>query len=96
MENGKIEERVLPLRDCVELAGKIRVEEGAARKVSRGQALALLDLSGEDAGWLRKGQKVGLLQEKGELLAIAESQVDGSAGLPGDTQALRVLRVFRP
>lgn len=96
VEKGKIEERILPLRDCVELAGTIRVEERAARKVCQGQALLLRDLPEKDAESLRKGQKIGVLQGEGELLAIAESQVDGSDGLPGDTHALRVLRVFRP
>jgi tRNA pseudouridine55 synthase len=96
VEGGKIEERVLPLRDCVELAGRVRVEEKIARKVRQGQPLSLSDLPEGGEEWLRKGARIGLLQGEDDLLAIAESQVDGSARLPENAQALRILRVFRP
>ena len=92
---GKLGERILSLQDGVDLAEEIQLGEKAAEKVRRGQPLHLIDLPAEERKRLRKGQRVGLFQSPDELLAIAESQVDGGLPLAGNPQVLRILRGFQ-
>jgi tRNA pseudouridine55 synthase len=94
-EQEKIEEKVIPPGEAVDLAGKIQVEEKKAGRIRQGQPLRLSDLREGERERLRKGQRWGLFQGPQELLAIAESQVDGGPLLSEDSQALRILRVFR-
>ena len=95
VEQGGIEEKIISLKDSVDLSGEIRLEEKAAAKVRLGQPLRLMDLPGGERERLGKGQRMSLLQEPEDLLAIAESQVDGGPCLSGNPQVLRILRVFR-
>jgi tRNA pseudouridine55 synthase len=95
VEQGRVEEKIISLKDSIDLSGEIRLEEKAAAKVRRGQPLHLMDLPGGEGEKLGKGQRMGLLQEPEDLLAIAESQVDGGPWLSGNPQVLRILRVFR-
>jgi tRNA pseudouridine55 synthase len=93
-EQGKVKERIIPLKDSVDITGEIWVERKTAERVRNGQPVRLSDLPEGKRGLIKKGQRVGLLHGAEELLAIAESQVDGKPGQPGDLQALRILRVF--
>jgi tRNA pseudouridine55 synthase len=93
-EQKRIEEKIFSLRESVDLAGEIRLEEKSAVRVRQGQPLRLSDLPGGEAEGFRKGQRWGLLQGPGALLAIAESQVDAGPSLPGSATVLRILRVF--
>ncbi len=93
-ELKKIEGKVIPLRESVDLAGMMKLEGKAVAKVRQGQPLLLSDLPTGEKDRLRKGQRWGLLQGAQDLAAIAESQVDSGPRLSGDSQALRVLRVF--
>jgi len=95
VEEKKIEDRVIPLKNGVDLSGEIRLEEKAAARVRQGQPLRLNDLPDGEERKLRKGQRWGLFQGAHDLLAIAESQVDAGPRLSRDSQALRVLRVFQ-
>jgi hypothetical protein len=79
----------------VDLTGKIQLEEKTAARVRQGHPLRVSDLREGEPEMLRKGQRWGLFQGPGELLAIAESQVDGGPLLSGNSQALRILRVFQ-
>jgi len=94
VEQGKVEEKILPLRESVDLTGEIQLEEKAAVRVRQGQPLRLSDLQGREAENFRKGQRWGLVQGSGGLLAIAESQVDAGPWLTGNTPVLRILRGF--
>jgi tRNA pseudouridine55 synthase len=94
VEQSKVGEKILPLRDSVDLTGEIRLEEKAAARVRQGQPLRLSDLPGGESEVFRKGQRWGILQGLGGLLAIAESQVDTGPGLTGDAPVLSILRVF--
>ena len=94
-EQKKIEEKIIAPGEAVDLTGKIQLEEKTAARVRQGQPLRLSDLREGEQERLRKGQRWGLFQGPGELLAIAESQVDGGPLLSGDSQALRILRVFQ-
>ncbi len=94
-EQGKVQERIIPLKDSVDISGEIWVERETAERVRSGRPLRLSDLPENKRGLVKKGQRVGLLHGAEELLAIAESQVDGEPGQSGDPQALRILRVFR-
>jgi tRNA pseudouridine55 synthase len=95
VEEKKIEDKVIPLKNGVDLAGEIRLEEKAAARVRQGQPLRLNDLPERERKRLRKGQRWGLFQGTQGLVAIAESQVDAEPQLSGDSQALRILRVFQ-
>ena len=95
VDQGRIGERIISLKDSVNLSGEIQLEEKTAAKVRQGQPLHLMDLSGGERDRLRKGERIGLFQGLNELLAIAESQVDGGPWLSGNPQVLRILRVFR-
>ncbi len=95
VEEGRIEERIIPLKESVDLSGEIRLDEKTAAKVREGQPLHLMDLPEGERDRLRRGQRIGLFQRPNELLAIAESQVDGGPRLSGNPRALRILRVFR-
>jgi tRNA pseudouridine55 synthase len=94
VEQKRIGEKVIPLKDCVDLAGEIRLEEKVAERVRQGQPLRRSDLPEGERERLRKGQRMGLFRGSHELLAIAESQVDSGPWLSGDPQVLRILRVF--
>jgi len=94
-EQKKIEEKIIAPGEAVDLAGKIQVEEKTAARVRQGRPLRVSDLREGEQERLRKGQRWGLFQRPGELLAIAESQVDGGPLLSGNSQALRILRVFQ-
>jgi tRNA pseudouridine55 synthase len=94
VEVRMVEEKILPLRESVDLTGEIRLEEKAAVRVRQGQPLRLSDLPGGISEVFRKGQRWGILQGLGGLLAIAESQVDTGPGLTGDAPVLSILRVF--
>jgi tRNA pseudouridine55 synthase len=95
IEEKKIEDKVIPLKNGVDLSGEVRLDEKAAARVRQGQPLRLNDLPEGERGRLRKGQRWGLFQAGHDLLAIAESQVDAEPRLSGDSQALRILRVFQ-
>ena len=94
-QEGGLGERILPLKESVDLGEEIQVEEKAAEKIRWGQPLHLLDLPAGEREKLQKGQRVGLFQGRDELLAIAESRVDAGLPLAGNPQALRILRVFQ-
>lgn len=93
-EQKKIEGKIIPPGEGADLTGKIKLQEEAVARVRQGQPLFLSDLSAREKEGLRKGQRWGLFQGAHKLVAIAESQVDSGPCLPGDSQALRVLRVF--
>jgi tRNA U55 pseudouridine synthase TruB len=95
IEEKKIEDKVIPLKNGVDLSGEIQLEEKAAARVRQGQPLRLNDLPEGEERKLRKGQRWGLFQGAHDLVAIAESQVDAGSRLSGDSPALRVLRVFQ-
>jgi len=95
IEEKKIEDKVIPLKNGVDLSGEIRLDEKAAARVRQGQPLRLNDLPEGERGRLRKGQRWGLFQGGHDLLAIAESQVDAEPRLSGVSQALRILRLFQ-
>jgi tRNA pseudouridine55 synthase len=93
-EQQKITERILPLKDSVEVAGFIAVEERTAEMARQGRPLRLNDLPQGDWGWLQKGGRVGLLHGPDHLLAIAQSMVNEGMGLSRELPVLRILRVF--
>ena len=95
IEEKRIEEKVIPLKNGVDLSGEVRLGEKAAARVRQGQSLCLNDLPEGERKRLQKGQRWGLFQEAQGLVAIAESQVDAESQLSGDSQALRILRVFQ-
>jgi tRNA pseudouridine55 synthase len=95
IEEKKIEDKVIPLKNGVDLSGEVRLEEKAAARVRQGQPLRLNDLPEGERRKLRKGQRWGLFQGAHDLVAIAESQVNAGPRLSGDSQALRILRVFQ-
>lgn len=95
VEQGRIGEKIISLKDSVDLSGEIRLDEKTAAKARQGQPLHLMDLPEGERDRLRRGQRIGLIQGPNELLAIAESQVDGGPRLSGNPRALRILRVFR-
>lgn len=92
-ERGTIEEKVLLLKDSVDLAATIQIGPETAEKIRQGKPLRFEDLAGSERGRLRKGQRVGLCEGPGDLLAIAEAQMEEAPGTP---PALRILRVFHP
>lgn len=94
IDQGKVRERIIPLKDSVDVSGEIWVEQKTAERVRNGRPLRLSDLPEGKRGLIKKGQRVGLLNGADKLLAIAESQVDGETGQSGDLQVLRILRVF--
>ncbi len=95
VDRGEVGERIVPLKDGVDVSGKIRVEEKAVAKVRQGRPLRLSDLPQGAIGPIKSGQRVRLLNRSDTLLAIAESQVNGEASLSGDPEVLRILRVFK-
>lgn len=94
VDRGKVEERIIPLKDGVDVSGEIWVEEKAAAKVRQGRPLRLSDLPQGAMGPMKCGERVSILNRSDMLLALAESQVNGEVGLSGDPQVLRILRVF--
>jgi hypothetical protein len=92
-ERGTIEEKVLLLKDSVDLSATIQIGPETAEKIRQGKPLRFEELAGSERGRLRKGQRVGLCEGPGDLLAIAEAQMEEAPGTP---PALRILRVFHP
>jgi tRNA pseudouridine55 synthase len=92
-ERGTIKEKVLLLKDSVDLAATIQIGPETADKIRQGKSLRLEDLAGSERGRLRNGQRVGLCEGPGDLLAIAEAHLEEA---PGVSPALRILRVFHP
>ena len=93
-KRGTIKERVLLMKDCVDLIATVQVASKTAEKIKQGRRIHIQDLSLEDWGRLKRGQRVGLCEAPQRLLAIAESPIDGEPGLSAEPQALRILRVF--
>jgi tRNA pseudouridine55 synthase len=94
VEQGKVETGVIPLQDAVDVSGEIWVGKGTAERVRQGQPLRLSDLPEGQGRRMKRGQRVGLLDDSDQLLAVAESQGDGSSGPGEGSQVLRILRVF--
>ncbi len=84
-KRGTIKERLLHLKDCVDLCAAIQVEGEIVRYIKEGRPVSFDDLPCAALG-LKKGQRVGLYEAPEELLAIAESQTE--------PPALRIVRVF--
>jgi tRNA pseudouridine55 synthase len=93
-DQGKVGEKIIPLKDSVDISGQIWVESKTAERVRNGRPLYLSDLPEGDRGLIRKGQRVGLLHGAKKLLAIAETQGNGESGRSEGRPALRILRVF--
>jgi tRNA pseudouridine55 synthase len=93
-EEKKIEERIIPLTNGVDIPTRVWLENKLVDRVRQGRPIHREDLSANDLGGLKKGQRVGLLHGPGHLLAIAESQVDGEPGLGNNPPVLRILRLF--
>ena len=91
-ERGTIKERVLPLKDSVDLAATIQVGSETGKKIKQGRSIRLQELAEFERGLLKEGQKVGLYEGPDNFLAIAEARMEG-ASLELE---LRVLRVFHP
>lgn len=91
-ERERIGEKIVPLKDGVEVDQEIRVSGETARRILQGRSPLRRDLSPADRDRLQRGQRVSLVQEPDRLLAIAEAQADG--GLAAEAPALRILRVF--
>jgi tRNA pseudouridine55 synthase len=89
-ERGTIEERVLLLKDSVDLATTIQVGSETGKKIKQGRSIRLQELAGSERGLLKEGQRVGLCEGPSNLLAIAEARMEG---VPPALE-LRILRVF--
>ena len=89
-ERGTIEERVLLLKDSVDLATTIQVGSETGKKIKQGRSIRLQELAGSERGLLKEGQRVGLCEGPSNLLAIAEAQMEGAP----PALELRILRVF--
>ena len=92
-ERGTIKEKLFSLKDSVDLAAMIQIGPETAEKIRQGKPLRLEEPDGSERGRLREGQRVGLCEGPGDLLAIAEAQREE---VPGAPPALRILRVFHP
>ena len=93
-EQDKVRERILPLKEAVEVAGFITVEERTAAMIRQGRPLRPYDLPEGEGSWLKKGGRVGLLHGPHHLLAIGESMGPEEMDPPKDLPFLRILRVF--
>jgi len=93
-KRGTIKERLLLMKDCVDLIATVQVAPKTAENIRQGRRIHIQDLSLENWGPLKRGQRVGLCEDPQRLLAIAESPMDGGSGLSAEPQALRILRVF--
>lgn len=93
-KRGTIKERLLLMKDCVDLTVQIQVEPETAANIKEGRPISVRDLPGEAWGRLKKGQRLGLWEDPHRLVAIAESQIEGGSGLSPEPQTLRILRVF--
>lgn len=94
VEQERVQERIIPLKEGVDLSAEMRVEKGTAERVRQGQSLRLSELQESDWRRMKKGQRVGLVHEADKLLAIAEFQGDGRLGTSPEALVLRILRVF--
>jgi hypothetical protein len=90
-ERGTIEEKVLLLKESIDLAATIQVGPETAEKIRQGRPVRLEELAGSERDRLRKGQRVGLCEGPRNLLAIAEIRREDPPA-----PALRILRVFHP
>jgi tRNA U55 pseudouridine synthase TruB len=93
-EQDKVKERILPLKEAVEVAGFITVEERTAEMIRRGRPLCPSDLPEGEEIWLRNKGRVGFLHGPDHLLAIGESRGPWEVGPNKDLRVLRILRVF--
>lgn len=94
IEEKNVENKVIPLKNGLDLSGEVRLEEKTAARVRQGQPLLVSDLPTQERERLRRGQRWGLLRGAHELVAIAEAEVDAGPRLAADSRALRILRVF--
>jgi tRNA pseudouridine55 synthase len=94
VKKGTIKERLLLMKDCVDLIARVQVTPKTAENIKQGKPIRIQDLSVEDWGRLKKGQRVGLCEDPQRLLAIAESPIDVGPGIPPEPRTLRILRVF--
>ena len=93
-EQDMIKERILPLKEAVDLAGFITVEERTAAMIRQGRPLRPSDLPDGAATWLKKRGRVGFLHGPDRLLAIGESLGPEGMDSTKDLPVLRILRVF--
>lgn len=93
-EQDRIRERILPLKEAVEVTGFITVEERTAAMIRQGRPLRPSDLPEGERGWQWKRGRVGFLHGPGHLLAIGESIGLGEMDPTKDLPVLRILRVF--
>jgi tRNA pseudouridine55 synthase len=91
-EKGTIEEKILPLRDSVELAAWIQIPPEAAERIRQGRTLRPEDVAGADRSRLAKDWRVGIGTGPRDLVAIAEVGDPETVSAPG----FRILRVFHP
>jgi tRNA pseudouridine55 synthase len=89
--SNELGERLIPMKDGVDMDGSIRVEERVIPAIRQGRPVPLSKIAAGECRSLRRGQRVCLLGGGNELLAIAEA--DGGPG-PEPIGALRILRVF--
>jgi hypothetical protein len=82
------------LKEAVEVAGFITVEERTAALIRQGRPLRLYDLPEGERSWMKKRGRVGLLQGPHHLLAIGESMGSEDMDPPTDLPVVRILRVF--
>ncbi len=94
IEREALKERVISLKDSVDIPREIRVTPAAAAKVRQGQYLRPGDLPEEERSLLPKGQRVCLLDGADKLLAVAEARGNGQPSLTEEAQVLKILRVF--
>ncbi len=94
VKRGTISERLLLMKDCVSLFATVRVAPHTAENIKQGRRIHLQDLSLKDGECLKNGERVGLCEDPQNLLAIAETVMDGEPGFSQAPQALRILRVF--
>ncbi len=94
VESNRIGEYLISLKDGVDIAGTIRVEEGAIPGIRQGRPFCPSHLPAGEGGFPKKGQRVCLLDGRDRLVAIAEAREHGKLGLAKNSGVLHVLRVF--
>ena len=91
-EQGTIKEKILLLRDSVDLAAWIEVPPETAERIRQGRPLRPEELAEGERSRLAKGQRVGIGTGSRDFVAIAEVRMEEAPAAP----ALRILRVFHP
>ncbi len=81
------------MKDGVDTAEAIRVEERAIPAIRQGRPVPLSKIPEGECRPLHTGQRVCLVTGGDELLAIAEAQLEEPPGVER-SGALRILRVF--